>query len=86
MEKKVTISITEITVLSGKTKRFKLNVDGQNIFIPVDEALFIHYLEQFYRESPTQDQRKRFSTLFSLLRAAYKKGVQDGKKSMLKSS
>ena len=74
------ISITEITVLTGKTKGFRLDVDGAQVTIPVDEALFANYQNQFWRQSPTPQQKKKFGTLMSLLRAAYRKGVTDGKK------
>lgn len=74
------ISITEITVLSGKKKGFKLNVNGADITIPVDEALFAHYQNQFVRKTPTDKQSKIFATLMSLMRAAYLKGCDDGKK------
>ena len=81
MADEIHISITEVVVLTGKTKGFKLNIDGAQVTIPVDEAMFVNYQNQFYREKPTPDQKKRYLTLLSLMRAAYKKGVADGKKS-----
>jgi len=80
MADEVHISITEIVTLTGKSKGFKLNVDGRDVTIPVDEAVFAHYMNQFYRETPTAPQKQRFSTLLNLMRAAYKKGFAEGKK------
>lgn len=80
MTDKTCINITEITILTGKTKGFDLNVDGVKITIPIDEGLFANYRNQFWREKPTPDQRKRFGTLMSLLREAYRNGVSDGEK------
>lgn len=80
MTDKVTMSITEVTMLLGKTKGFKLKVDDQTITIPVDEAIFTNYQNQFYRENPTVEQKKKFTTLMNLMRAAYKQGLRDGKK------
>jgi predicted component of type VI protein secretion system len=73
------ISITEVTVLAGKTKGFKLDVNGQNVTIPVDEALFAHYQNQIWREQPTPKQKRVFATVMSLMRAAYLYGLEDGK-------
>lgn len=82
MPDKVHVSITEVTTLVGKTKGFRLSVDGHEVTIPVDEALFAHYHDQFYRENGgTPQQKKRFATLMNLMRAAYKKGLADGKRS-----
>lgn len=80
MSQETRISITEVTVLAGKTKGFKLDVDGKQVTIPIDEELFANYQNQFWRPSPTTQQRKKFGTLMSLLRAAYKKGLTDGGK------
>jgi|SRR5580658_684040 hypothetical protein len=48
------ISITEVTVSSGKKKSFKLEVNGRNVTIPVDDAVYAHYMDQLWRESPTK--------------------------------
>ena len=73
------ISVTEVTVLAGKKKGFKLDVNGQNVTVPVDEVLFAHYQNQIWREHPTAKQKKVFATVMSLMRAAYLKGLEDGK-------
>ena len=73
----VRISITEVTIHSGKTKTFKLDIDGVNVAIPVHEALFVNYQNQFYRPNPTAQQRVRCATLLNLMRAAYEQGKRD---------
>jgi len=73
------ISITEVTISSGKKKNFKLEVDGQLIMIPVDDEIFAHYKDQLWRDSPTQKQKNVFATVMNLMRAAYLKGREDGK-------
>ena len=80
MTDKIHISITEVVTLTGKKKQFRLYIDDSVVNIPVDEALFAHYMNQFYREKPTPDQKKRLTTLLNLMRAAYTKGVADGKR------
>jgi hypothetical protein len=73
----VRMSITEVTIHTGKTKTFKLDIDGANVSIPVDDALFVNYQNQFYRPNPTPQQRVRFATLLNLMRAAYEQGKRD---------
>jgi hypothetical protein len=75
-----TVNITEVTVMSGKKKGFRLSVDDRDVVIPVDQEVFVRYQEQFHRPNPTPAQRKKFATVHNLLRAAYKKGFQDGEK------
>ena len=64
----VTINITEVTFVSGKTKNIRVNIDGQAVQIPVDEAVYAYFDEQFLRKNPTALQRKRFGTLMNALR------------------
>ena len=73
------VSITEVTVLSGKKKSFKLEVNGQRITIPVDNEIYAHYKDQLWRENPTRKQKDVFATVMNLMRAAYLKGCEDGK-------
>jgi hypothetical protein len=73
------ISITEITVSTGKKKVFKLQVDGKTVSIPVDDEVFAHYKDQLWRESPSKKQRNVFATVMNLMRAAYLKGCEDAK-------
>lgn len=72
--------MTEITFISGKKKNVRVNIDGNNVNVPVDESVFAYFDEQFLRDNPTQLQRKRFSTIMNVLREAYKKGFSDGSK------
>jgi hypothetical protein len=74
------ISIINVATRIGRTRDFRLLVNGQEITVPVDEALFAHYTNQFSRKQPSERQQQRYSTLYNLMRAAYKKGVADGKK------
>jgi hypothetical protein len=80
MADQIHISVTEVTILTGRTKGFCLDVDNTQVTVPIDETLFANYQNQFWRENPTAQQKKKFGTLMSLLRAAYRKGVADGKK------
>ena len=54
-----------------------LSVDGRNVTIKVSDALMAHFHEQF--KTNTEDQRKRKATLQELMRAAYCKGLRDGR-------
>lgn len=80
MPKEVTVNVTEVTIVSGKKKNIKVNIDGVNVHIPVDEGVYAYFHDQFSREYPTALQRKKFATIMNLLRAAYVKGVSDGGK------
>ena len=80
MAKQVTINLTEVTVVSGKTKNIRVNINGKNVFIPVDENVYAYFQDQFSREHPSALQRKKFATVMNLLRAAYLKGLSDGAK------
>jgi len=73
-------SITELTVPSGNKRELMLYVDGFDLTIPVDEALFAHYRNQFARKCTTEKHRRAFATLLRLMRAACLKGHDDGKK------
>lgn len=78
--KEVTISVAEVTLTKGKKKSIRINVDGQNVNIPVDEQIYAYFNEQFLRPNPTNIQRKRFATIMNVLRSAYLKGVNDGRR------
>lgn len=77
----VTVSITEITLTTGRKKNIRVTVDDKVVNIPVDEAVYAYFHEQFFRSNPTSLQSKRFATLMNMLRAAYKKGLSDGARS-----
>ena len=72
------ISVTEITVRTGRTKAFRFDLDGTQVTIPIDETVFTNYQNQFYRQNPTPAQRKKFATLMALVRSAYTQGLADG--------
>jgi len=74
----VKVSITEVTILAGKKRTFKLVVDGKNVSIPVEAETFANYQNQLWRENPTPKQKKVFATVMRLMRDAYIKGYQDG--------
>lgn len=71
------ISVTEMSFNSGRKTDIRINIDGRDIRIPVDSAIFAYFREQFLRENPTPQQRRRFSTIMNIARAAYQKGYSD---------
>jgi hypothetical protein len=56
-----------------------LNVDGEDIRIPVSGEVHAYWQQQFVRNNPTPQQRQRFATLMNVVRAAYKQGVADSR-------
>ena len=74
----VTVTVTEVSVSSGKKKAIRVKINDRDVHIPVDEAVYAYFNEQFTRPTPTPQQKKRFATLMNLLRAAYLKGHEDG--------
>ena len=80
MPKEVTINVTEVTVVTGKKNRIRVNINGLDVHIPADQGVYAYFHEQFSRAQPTELQRKKFATIMNLLRAAYLKGVSDGEK------
>jgi hypothetical protein len=79
MSESTHVSITAVTILSGKKKPFKLEVNGKSVSVPIDDAIFAHYKEQFCRQNLSAPQKNRLSTLKNLMRAAYVQGCADGK-------
>jgi hypothetical protein len=77
MAREVNISVTEITIRSGRTATITFDLDGRRVSVPVDAEVKAYFDSQFVRSNPTSQQRKRFSTLMNLLRAAYRKGLDD---------
>ena len=78
-QNQVKITVTEITVTTGKQKEIMVYVDGKKVFIPVDESVYAYFKDQFLRKNPTTMQKHRFITIMSVIRAAYLKGISDGK-------
>lgn len=78
--KSVTYSVTEVTVVSGKTSKIKVKIDGKDVAITVPSDVKAHFDEQFSRPNPTHQQKKKYATLMSLMRAAYLQGQEDAEK------
>ncbi len=72
--KDFTVSITEVTFSKGPKRNIRVEIDGQKVNIPVNADVYAYWHEQFVRPNPTPQQRKRFSTLMNVVRAAYKEG------------
>jgi hypothetical protein len=61
------------TLVFGKTKYFKITIDDKLVQIPVAEAAYVNFQNQFKKK--TTDQRNRFKTLQKLVEAAYRHGL-----------
>ncbi len=72
------VQITEVTIISGKVKNIRITINDRTIMIPVSEAVYAYWNEQFIRPNPTAHQRKRLATLMNIVKAAYVKGLEDG--------
>jgi hypothetical protein len=72
-------SITEVTVISGKTSKINFDLNGKRVSIPVSAEVKARFDEQFSRSRPTQAFEKRYATLINLMRAAYLQGIKDAK-------
>jgi hypothetical protein len=70
----VKISISEITIQSGKMASIKFDLDGTPVKIPVSADVKAYFDAQFVRANPTALQRKKFATIMNLLRATYVAG------------
>lgn len=79
-EKKVTMSVTEFTIVSGKTSTVEVFIDGKKVSIVVPDDVKADFKNQFTRPNPTALQKQKYHTLMRLLAAAYKAGQVDGKK------
>lgn len=69
-----TVSITEVTFSKGPERKIRVEIDGETVQIPVSTEIYAYWQEQFVRPNPTAQQRKRFSTLMNIVRAAFKEG------------
>jgi hypothetical protein len=72
------ISITEMTIVSGKTQQIRIWVNGQPVNITVSAEVKAYFNEQFVRANPSAIQKRRFITLSNVAAAAYLKGYKDG--------
>jgi len=78
-DKKITLSVAEVSITGGRKKTIRINVDGRDVGIPVDDSIYAYWKEQFFRNNPTPQQKKRFATMMNVVRAAYIKGLVDRK-------
>ncbi len=76
----VKVSVTEVSISSGRRRYLRVEIDGRDVQIPVDDAVYQIWQEQFVRGNPTALQRRRFATFMNVVRAAYKKGHEDGRR------
>ncbi len=65
------------TLVFGNTKYFKITVEGKTVQIPVAEAIFVNFQNQF--KNGTSDQRHRLKTLQKLVEAAYRHGISQSR-------
>jgi hypothetical protein len=70
------VSITEVTFSAGPQHHIRVEIEGEDVRIPVSGEVFAYWQEQFVRPNPPPQQRKRFSTLMNVVRAAYKEGLK----------
>ena len=68
------VSITEVSFSEGRQRSIRVEIDGAIVNIPVSAEVYAYWHDQFVRPNPTPQQRKRFTTLINVLRAAYKEG------------
>ncbi len=60
-------------------QNFRLVISGKTILIPIEDALMIRFKEQFLNKTTGHGPRRKL-TLESLMRGAYKQGIDDGEK------
>lgn len=70
----VKISIEETTIRSGETAEINIYIDDKRVKITVPKEVKADFDNQFVRSNPTPLQKRKYATLMSLLRAAYKVG------------
>ena len=75
----VSVQITQVTFVSGKTKDIRIEVYDKTVLIPVAESIYTFWREQFLKKTNTQQQKDRFTTMMNVVRAAYLKGLEDAK-------
>jgi hypothetical protein len=70
----VKITIEETTIRSGATADIDIYIDDKKVKITVPKEVRADFNNQFVRSNPTALQKRKYATLMSLLRAAYKAG------------
>lgn len=71
----VTMVIQETRVTVGRTANINFDIDGERVSLKVPTEIKAHFMEQFVRNNPTALQRRKYATVMSLIREAYKAGL-----------
>jgi hypothetical protein len=74
----ITVSITEVVFSEGPKRHIRVQIDGEEVRIPVSDEVYAYWQAQFVRPNPTHQQRKKFATMMNIVRAAYKEGHRQG--------
>ena len=80
VEKNVRVSITEVTYISGKVTHLYLYIDDKKVGITIPVELKAYFDDQFSRPSPSALQKKKYTTVMNLMKAAYLQGKADATK------
>lgn len=70
----IKITIDEVAIRSGQTAEILIYIDDRKVKISVPKEVKAHFDDQFVRPNPTSLQKKKYTTLMALLRAAYNAG------------
>ena len=71
------VSVTEVTVTTGRSSKINLIVDGKQVSIAIPAEVKAYFDGQFSRPHPTELQKKKYATIMNLMRAAYLQGRKD---------
>ena len=77
--KTIKLSITKVMVMTGRTSKIQLNIDGKRVGVTVPSEVKAYFNQQFSRSNPTVLQKKKYATIMNLMRAAYLQGCHDMK-------
>jgi hypothetical protein len=75
--KQVSVSITEVTHISGKTTKIVITIDDKKVTITVPVEIKAFFDSQFSRPNPSALQKKKYTTVMNLMKAAYLQGKAD---------
>lgn len=78
-ESRTTVVTEEGSAPAPAPKTFNFRSDGTDKRAPVPEVILVQYFAQFPPQSKARENLNRRRTLFALVEAAYKKGVEDGR-------
>ncbi len=59
-------------------KWLRIIVRGQFVYVPMPAELMAFFKQQFVREYPTPEQRKKYKTIMNLLAITYLCGLERG--------